>query len=151
MTVDPFLCFLGFIIFVMCCFWVDEHFFKPKRRTSPPMEKILNLVATRDGFKVHSGGYLVTEEVRGRMCVDWTLEDTVTGKLTWFYLYPMCGSVGVIGDLDWMNNYEEKRMYSVINSIGCAQDQAVADERKRKLELKHNAAREAAKKVYESR
>lgn len=151
MTVDPFLCFLGFIIFVMCCFWVDEHFFKPKRMTTPPADKILTLVAAQNGFKVHSGGYNASDAIRSKMFIDWTLEDTVTGKLTWFYLYPMCGSIGVIGDLEWMNDYEEKRMYSVINSIGCAQKKAAAEERSRKLAMKHEAAREDAKKVYESR
>ncbi|UTC25465.1 hypothetical protein P7_275 [Pectobacterium phage vB_PcaM_P7_Pc] len=149
----------GFVVFwilvIISIGWVvvifDEALFKPKRNTTPPVEKILHLVATGNGFKVYSGGYLETEAIKKRMLVDWTLEDTVTGKLTWFYKYPMCGSIEVVGEFEWMNAYEAKRAYAIIESIGRAQNKAAAEERAKFIAEKHNSSREAAKKTYESR
>lgn len=149
----------GFVVFgiivIIVIGWTvvifDEALFKPKRNTTPPVEKILHLIATGNGFKVHSGGYLETEAIKKRMFVDWTLEDTVTGKLTWFYKYPMCGSIGVVGEFEWMNAYEEKRAYAIIESIGRAQNKVAAEERAKVIAEKHNSSREAAKKTYESR
>lgn len=143
------------IIVVIVVGWmavvVDEEIFKPKRNTTPPTEKILELIADQNGFKVHSGGYCESEAVKKKMSVDWTLEDTVTGKLTWFYKYPMCGSIGTEGEFTWMNPYEEKRVFAIVDSIGRSQNKAAAAERSRILVEKHDAQRESAKKIYESR
>lgn len=151
MTVDPVLVIIGGLIIVMCCYWVDDKIFKPKRMTTPPVDKILDLIYEGKTFKVYSGPHMAPKEVTDRMFIDWTLQDTVTGEYTWFYYYAMCGSVAVDGGLSWVNRYEAKRLYLAVSTIGGRQNA----EEERNRDLKHRERceqrREAAKKIYESR
>lgn len=151
MTFDPVLVILGVVIIILCGYWVDDKFLKPKRMTTPPVDKILRLIEKGETFKVYNGPHMAPKEVRDKMFIDWTLQDTVTGQYTWFYHYPMCGSVAVEGDLGWVNSYEAKRLYFYVSTIGSRQNAEEAKQRDLKYQQRCAQLREVAKKVYESR
>ncbi|AFH21147.1 membrane protein [Cronobacter phage CR9] len=151
MTVDPVLVILGVVIIILCGYWADDKFLKPKRMTTPPVDKILNLIAEEKTFKVYSGAHMAPKEVSDKMFIDWTLQDTVTGEYTWFYNFPMCGSVAVEGDLSWVNSYEAKRLYFYVSAIGSRQNAEEEKQRDLKYQQLCDHRRDVAKKVYESR
>lgn len=133
--------------------YVDEKFFKPKRKTRPPVEKILNLISTGSGFVVHNSEYNAPKEISDSMYVDWTLEDTVTGELTWMYRFIFSDGHDAIvqGDLSWMNSYEKNRVYELVNEIGKRQNKQLLLQIEKEQQRINDARREEAKKIYENR
>lgn len=146
----------GFLLFgglfaIMLVLWVDDKFYRPKRKTRPPVNKILELVENEAGFIIHNGHYRVPKEVKERQYVDYTLEDRITNKLTWLGSFPMSESVSVAGDFKWFNRYETHRLYRVVDKIGKRQ-KAANDEEKSKARYSRNEdLRKKAEETYKYR
>lgn len=151
MTGFVFFGLIALLVIVMIGCHIDNVVYKPIRMTSPPVDKILTLIKDLNGFKVHSGGYLVPEKISNKTFVDWTLEDTKTGELTWMYEFVMNDNVSVYGDLSWMNAWEQRRLYDVVEAIGKAQNKVKAEQKEAAYTTKCNQRREEAKKVYQDR
>lgn len=151
MTGFVFFGVIALLVIVMIGCHIDNVAYKPIRMTSPPADKILTLIKDLSGFKVHKGGYLVPEKLSEKTFVNWTLEDTKTGELTWLYEFVMNDDVSVYGNLSWMNVWEQRRLYDTVESIGRAQDKVESERKSAAYTAKCNQRREEAKKVYQDR
>lgn len=142
---------LVLLLVVMVIIWLDDVIFKPKRRTRPPVEKILDLVENESGFIIHNGHHLVPEKVKGRQFVDYTLEDRVTKKLTWLGHPPMDDTPCISGDFKWFNCYEARRLYSVVKKIGDRQRKAKNEEVSKARYDRNEDLRKKAEETYKYR
>lgn len=146
-----FLLTMVLLLVVMAIIWLDDVLFKPKRRTRPPVEKILELVENESGFIIHNGHHLVPEKVKERQFVDYTLEDRITKKLTWLGSFPMRESVCVSGEFKWFNHYEAKRLYGVVDKIGRRQKAARDEENSKARYERNEELRKKAEETYKYR
>lgn len=111
--------------------------------TRPPVKKILGLVSRQDGFSID-------DNPADKSC-DFVLYDTVVGSKTSLTRNCFSGEILIRGDLEWMNQFERKRLYAVLYRThklrvskykeACRIEKKASDER----------AREAAIKIYENR
>ncbi|URC22163.1 hypothetical protein CHUUTOTORO_00780 [Serratia phage vB_SmaM-ChuuTotoro] len=146
-----FLLTMVLLLVVMVILWLDDVLFKPKRRTRPPVEKILELVENESGFIIHNGHHLVPEKVKERQFVDYTLEDRITKKLTWLGRYPMHDTPCISGDFKWFNCYEARRLYGVVEKIGDRQKEAKNEEESKARYARNEDLRKKAEETYKYR
>lgn len=143
------IAFLGFIF--LTGFFLFDRYIYPIIKTSPPADKIIKLVKSQDGFKIHPFDYKAPKEVEESIFIRWTIEDAVTGKLTWASLPFSRSEIEMRGDLEWMNPYEKWRLYRIVNKIGKKVLKAQLEQIDREEEEFNSKLREEAKEVYKNR
>ncbi|UZZ64159.1 hypothetical protein A71_81 [Escherichia phage A7_1] len=129
----------------------------PVLMTRKPAGKILKLI--RKGsprFEIHSGVFVPEghedpcEDNDDLWYVDYTIVDTVTGKVT--YIEKVCGifsdSLFVNGDLFWMNDYEGTRLYHACRRIIKRRNKASRKDKRSKFEIEKDEARKVALETY---
>lgn len=149
MVTEDIAAIAGFIF--LAGFFILERYIYPIIRTSPPADKIIKLVKSQDGFKIHPFDYNAPEDLNDSIFIKWTIEDTVTGKLTWANLPFNRSSIELHGDLEWMNPYEQYRLYRLVDKMGKKVLKARLAELDREEEQYNSELREKAKEVYKNR
>ncbi|URC22694.1 hypothetical protein KASHIRA_01200 [Serratia phage vB_SmaM-Kashira] len=147
-----FLLIMGVLIALIMVIWADDTFFKPKRETRPPVEKILELIKSEAGsIIVHNGDHLAPESVMKRQFVDYTIEDRITKKLTWVGRFPMHDTPAISGDFKWFNSSEAKRLYRIANKIGTRQRKEKNERASKERYERHEELRKKAEETYKYR
>lgn len=141
------IAFVGFIVLICVLAW--DKYVTPKRMTSPPVGRILELISSRK-LGVYDNPTQEDQDSCSHF-VDYVIFDSDRKVKTYLYRDQFSGSPIISGDLDWMNRWEQDRVLRLVEGICGARRKAYREACAIEKKARDERRREEAEKFYESR